>query len=455
MSESLFDDPFVGTATMSVRDLAHLVARSLDQAFPDDIWVIGEISSLTRSSNGHVYFDLVEPADVPGAPVEARLAVVLFSATRTLVNQSLKKSGGMRMTDGMRVRIRAALDFYAPQGRLQLRMTGIDPGYTLGALALEREALLRRLRAEGLTERNAARPLPLVPLRVGLVTSANSAAAADFITELEHSGFAWHVILCDTRVQGPGADSSLARAVSELARRDLDAIALVRGGGSKGDLIPFDAEELARAIAASPVPVLTGIGHEIDRSVADDVAHLAAKTPTACAAALVDRVRSFTRLLEIAAAALGERAPRPLAIAEHRLERRAHRIRSGAQSALQTEVAFLGGASGRIERSSRRTLDRADTLLAQRPNELAARCERRLATAERHLGHVDSQVAALDPRRMLARGWSITTDSSGHAVRSVTAVSPGDILTTRLADGAVTSTVQSTAAPTPTPGDRP
>ncbi len=455
MSESLFDDPFVGTATMSVRDLTQIVALALDQAFPDDVWVIGEISGLNRSATGHVYFDLVEPAATPGAPVEARLAVVLFSATRSLVNQSLKKSGGMRMTDGMRVRIRAAVDFYPPQGRLQLRMTGIDPAYTLGALALEREALLRRLRAEGLTERNAGRPLTLVPLRVGLVTSANSAAAADFLTELEHSGFAWHVVVCDTRVQGAGADTALARAVIALGHRNLDAIAVVRGGGSKGDLIPFDAEELARAIAASPVPVFTGIGHEIDRSVADDVAHRAAKTPTACAAALVDRVRSFTRLLDEASAALGERAPRPLAIAEHRLERRAHRIRSGSQSALQVEAAFLAGAADRIERSARRTLDRSATLVARQPADLLSVCERRLAAADRHVGHVDSQVAALDPRRMLARGWSITTDSSGRAVRAASEVAAGDTITTRLADGTISSTVQSTAAPTSTPGDRP
>src|SRR5262249_23054504 len=137
----------------------------------------------------------------------------------------------------------------------------------------ERDEVLRRLSADALLDRNATAPLPPVPLRVGLVTSRGSAAAADFLHELELSGFGWQVVVADTRVQGTDAEQSIVAALDRAIAAEVDAVALVRGGGSRTELATFDAEALARAIASSPVPVLTGIGHEVDDSVADRVAH--------------------------------------------------------------------------------------------------------------------------------------------------------------------------------------
>src|SRR5690606_30731872 len=136
-----------------------------------------------------------------------------------------------------------------------------------------RAELLARLRAEGLLDRQAALALPPVPLRVGLVTSRGSAAEADFLDELARSGFAFHVIAVDVRVQGTGAPRAIARGIASAAARACDVLAVVRGGGARTDLAAFDQEVVARTIAACPTPVLTGVGHEIDRSVADEVAH--------------------------------------------------------------------------------------------------------------------------------------------------------------------------------------
>ena len=295
--------------TYSVAELTRAISYALEDAFADDVWITGEISGLNRS-RGHVYFDLVEPRDDIGQPATAQLAVALFKMNKEVVNRTLKRAGIARIDSGARVRIRGAVAFNERNGRLQVRMTGIDPMYTLGQLAVDRERVLRSLGEAGLLDRNARVPLPLVPLRVGLVTSAGSAAYHDFVHELDVSGLAFQLTFVDAKVQGVGAVEQVIRALRQLARTDVDVIALVRGGGSRADLATFDDEQLARTIAALDLPVLTGVGHEVDRSIADDVAHTAYKTPTACAAALGSRNSSCVTSTTSSAYGRGRRRER-------------------------------------------------------------------------------------------------------------------------------------------------
>ncbi|MGZ4716900.1 MAG: exodeoxyribonuclease VII large subunit, partial [Acidimicrobiales bacterium] len=278
--------------TFRVSELTDAVQLALDVCFPDEVWVQGEISSLKRSAAGHVYFQLIEPGEA-GAPPLAQIAVTLFAKARAEVNATLRGGGGIRMTDGVEIRIRGRLGLYGPQGRLQLRMSAIDPEYTLGRLAGDREQLLQALQAEGLLARNGQLRVAPRPVVVGLATSAGSAAEADFLHELAVSGLAWEVVAVDCRVQGADAERSIVAGLRALAAHPVEVIALVRGGGARTDLATFDGGLVAREIAATAVPVLTGIGHEIDSSVADQVAHTACKTPTACAAHLVARARAF------------------------------------------------------------------------------------------------------------------------------------------------------------------
>jgi exodeoxyribonuclease VII large subunit len=388
------------TAVLSVSEVAQLIGLALDALTPGPLWVEGEIHGLRRPPGGHVWFDLVEPAELGGPPT-ARLGLVLFSRQRQAVNAQLATTGGVRMTDGTAVRIRGRLDFYAPQGRVQLVMDGIDPAYTLGRLALARQQVLAKLATAGLLEANSRRALPLVPLRVGLVTAADSAAFADVTHELTRSGLAFHVLAADARVQGRDAESSIVAALATLARRAVDVIVVVRGGGARSDLAAFDSERVARAIALCEVPVLTGVGHETDRSVADEVAHTAHKTPTACAAALVDHVRAF--------------------------------------------LARLDGSRGAIAASSAVALERAQRRLAQRA-EGVDQCSRRvLRHADQRIEVLARQVDTLDPARLLARGWSITHTSTGTLARTVD-LGVGTHLVTTLADGRVPSIVTDEAS---------
>lgn len=420
--------PTVDEPTYRVSDLTSAVELALDVCFPDEIWVQGEISSLNRSAAGHVYFQLIEAGE-PGGPPLAQIAVTLFASAKVAVNATLKRVGGMRMTDGVEIRLRGRLGVYGPQGRLQLRMTAIDPDYTLGRLAGDRERLVRALSAEGLIDRNATVPLPVSPVRIGLVTSRGSAAEADFLHELELSGLAWDVVAVDTRVQGSASERGVVAALDQLTRHRVEVIALVRGGGARTDLATFDREIVARAIAGLPVPVLTGIGHEVDRSVADEVAHRALKTPTACAAFLVARARTYHDRVDDTWGRIARRST-------DQLDASARRLHTAASAA---------GRRGQI------TLTAADQHLAERARRVARAAPGTLDAAARHLDLTEARVGSLDPRRALARGWSITRTADGTLVREAKAVRPGDTLVTTFVDGIVVST----AAPTPASGRPP
>ncbi len=472
--EADFDPGFDGTdgdvaggepevATFSVGEINSLVRDALRHSFPVEVWVRGEVQNLKRSSAGHTYFAVVEKAG-RGDRVLARLDVVLFRDDRRAVDRALAEVPGAELGNDVEVRIRGRVTLYPASGRYQLVMSGIDPVFTVGGIAANRERALRALAADGLLDANARCPLPLVPLRVGLITSDGSAAYHDFVHELERSGFAWQVGVVDVRVQGSAAARRIKWALGELARLDVDVVVVARGGGSRADLAAFDTELVARAVAAMPIPVITGVGHEIDRSVADEVAHTACKTPTACAQLLVHQVQEFVSRLDDASQRVSAQARRRAALAARELDEAARRVHRGAPGALTRERSRLDRRRDRVdELGRRRTADAARRLdaHARRVVELGRRAtrdrglalegrERELITvATHHLSRAglrldagEAAVRALDPRRVLERGYTITRGADGRVVRRTTDVSPGEVLETELAAGRVASRVE-------------
>ncbi len=468
--------------TYGVAELVDRAAAALQRAFPAEVWVTGEIRALrTQDLPGglpgsrHVYFTLVEPGTT-GTP-GAVLPVVLWDSARRAVNRTLVRRGDgpplVRMGDGVQVRVRGGLDVYGPRAQVQLRMTAIDPAFTLGLLESERDRVLAVLAAEGLVERNRALPAPPVPWRIGLVTAADSAAAADFLHELETSGLHWHVLLAPTRVQGVGAQHEIAAAVAALARRPIDVVALVRGGGARTELAVFDSEEVGRAVATAAVPVVTGIGHEIDTCVADLVAHTAHKTPTACAAALVAGAREAVDRAEQAFAGITSAGSRRVAAAEatvaaagrHAIDRSRHRLlvaehQQSHLGRLLTErtARSAAAAGGRLERAAvrletrgRQRLRDAGRTVDVLTGEVAGRSRRALTAAAVRFEVAEATTTALDPARALARGWTITRDADGRVLRDVDAARRAGTLHTTFVDGVVPSRVDPTSAPDHTP----
>jgi exodeoxyribonuclease VII large subunit len=463
-----FSDEVVEVPTYTVVELNSLVRDALRRAHPDELWVKGEVQNL-RTRNGHTYFKLVEKAG-RGDRVQGRLDVALFSDDAPKVRRALAEVPGAALGDDVEVRIRGRVRVHPPTGQYQLVMTGIDPVFTVGRLAANRDRLLRALSSEGVLGANGALELPPVPLRVGLITSHGSAAFHDFVDELLRSPYAWRVGVVDVAVQSAGAAQRIKWALGRLSQVDVDVVVIARGGGSRADLAPFDTELVARAIAAMDVPVFTGVGHEIDRSVADEVAHTSCKTPTACAQLLVRQVDDFVGALDQASHRVAARARQRMAVAGRELDEAARRARRSATTAVVREHTRLDRAYGRLDELARRRGADLGTRLdarARRIAELGRRAtrdrhrvlearQRRLATHGQHrldragmrLAASEAVVRALDPRRVLERGYSITRDADGRVLRRSDAVAAGALVETELAAGRVTSRVE---AVTPAP----
>ncbi len=426
--------------TLSVTQLNLSVRNALRESFPEAVWVRGEIQRYHESAAGHAYFDLVEKDEIRDR-VKARVRVALFRDDRRAVMRRLAEQG-VNLRDDVDVRIGGRVSLYPDRGEYQVVMHDVDPTFTLGALAAERARLLRALDDEGLLRANATLTLPLVPLRIGLVSSGGSAAFSDFVHELGSSPFAFRLVHADVRVQGNAAAGRMASAVRSFATREVDVIVLVRGGGSRTDLAPFDAERLARAIATSPIPVLTGIGHETDRAVADELAHSSFKTPTAAAQALVSRVSAFAAHLDDRAVALARLAREHTdgeAAAVLECARRARRAATAAGALPRRDIRGLehrlvGGAPRRIEHAHAESRGGGERIARSVP--------RRLGAAQRALDASEARVRALDPRRVLERGYSITRRADGTIAKRAAELGVGSVLVTELAAGEVTSRVE-------------
>ena len=427
-----------GDVTYSVTDVAEAINGMLRSRFHHGLWVRGEIQGF-NVRGAHSYFRLVED----GEQGKAALNVQFFAPAQNRLRPILMKHR-LRLADGLKVRIYGHLDYFAPSGTLGLKMTGIDPRFTLGDLAQQRTEVVRRLVAGGWYDANRRRAIGPAPLRLGVVTSLASAAWADFRHELERSTLGFRVWVADVRVQGEFAVHEVATAISNFGAADLDAVVVIRGGGARSELATFDHESIAMAIATCPLPVLTGLGHETDTSVADEVAHQALKTPTACAAALVEAVTAFQARTEVAWDGVQRVADRRVTAAHQRLGDLArgiqHRTVAAVERAgerLDQRAARVVAGVARATDTAARRLDLAGAVLARQPQTLDAEA--------RHLDGLAARARLLDPLHTLARGWSITRTADGATVRDAASLTPGQTIHTTFASGTAASTVEETS----------
>jgi exodeoxyribonuclease VII large subunit len=375
-----------------------------------DVWLSGEVSGFTQASSGHCYFTLKDAS-----------AILKSVIWRT-------QARGMGLPrNGDAVIVHGAISVYEQGGAYQLYVDHIEPA-GVGQLWLEFERLKARLEAEGLFDEARKRPIPARPVRLGVVTSPTAAALRDILRTLSRRYGLVDVILAPASVQGDQAPPAIVAALAALnrwsaQREPLDAIILARGGGSIEELWAFNDERVARAIAASAVPVITGVGHETDFTIADFVADLRAPTPTGAATLATPDGRE----LSAAFAALAARAARQLG------------------SALADERARVEGLAVRLRRAApaaRLATDR------QRVDDLSRRGALAITNTMRQqrarLRGEDLRLTALDPSRVLARGYAIVATVDGAVVHSVAQVTPGDALRVRVVDGAFAATVTMT-----------
>jgi exodeoxyribonuclease VII large subunit len=390
----------------SVSELTLRVKEQLETRFAD-VWVTGEVSNLTRAASGHAYLSLKDESAV----------------IRAVIWRGTMQSLAIEPADGLAVVCHGRLEVYPPRGTYQLT---IDRLHATGTGTLE--ARLRRLHAaleaEGAFAAARKRPLPPFPRRIALVTSPTGAAVADFLETLLSRWRASEVILIPSRVQGAGAAEELAAAlaVATRMRPPVDVIALVRGGGSLEDLWSFNEEVLVRAVAASPIPVVSGVGHEIDVTLCDLAADVRALTPTDAAVKVVPDARQVVA----GVAGLGTRLQAGLA---RRLEAARERLAAAARSR-------IFGDPGLLVRERREAIDRQTLRIRRLAAAAVDRAGERVAAAA-------ARLEAGSPLHLLARGWSLTTaEGDTAALHSVAGVHQGQGIVTQLTDGRLWSRVE-------------
>lgn len=395
--------------SLTVSELLGRLQESVVTGFPTPVWVRGEITGFRRTSGGAAFFRLADP-EVD----EAALDVAARGRVMTEIDRILGQTGLGGLRDGVEVRVRGTVGVERRNSVIRLALLEIDPAFTVGRLAIDRAEVLRRMAADGSLTANAGLRTPLVPLRVGLVTSRGSAAHADLIDQLRRSNYRFTVKTAHTTVQGDGAPNRIADALGRFAPDSVDVVALVRGGGSQLDLAVFDSETVARAIASCPVPVITGLGHDIDRTVSDEVAAHSEKTPSAVGEWLVGRVADFSRRL---------------ATARHLIARESRVALSRHHEILRRTASDVSGGASALHRQR--------DMLARLGSDIPSAARRLLAEQERALASLRDWFSAVGLDETLQRGFAIVTGEGGDVVKSANQVSAGDRLTIRFADGTV------------------
>jgi exodeoxyribonuclease VII large subunit len=382
------------------------------------VWVVGEVSNLFRAGSGHVYFTLKDE--------DAQVRAVLFRGTARRLR--------FEPEEGLEVLVYGELSVYEPRGDLQLLVRTLEPRGA-GALQVAFEQLRARLEAAGLFDPARKRPLPLRPRRVAVVTSPTGAALHDVLEVSGRRSPALPILIAPTRVQGEGAEQQIVAALERVAAwPEVDVILLVRGGGSLEDLWPFQSEALARALRACPLPVVCGVGHETDVTIADLAADARAPTPSAAAMlAFPDDAAARGRLDAVRRRLSGAMTTR-LAVGRARLGQEWQALRAHAPR------ARLASQRARLEAGFR---------------SLARALRGRLAAARARLATAAGRLDSLSPLAVLARGYALVRRADdGKVVRRTAQVAPGDALAIRLAEGELEAHVSGRGRK-PEPGEKP
>ena len=406
----------------SLLELNRLVRATIEDTLCEQYWLEAEIGQIGEN-NGHCYLEFIQKVEGHNTPV-ARAKAKCWRNVWGSVRPYFEHTTGQTLTLGMKVLVLVHPDFHEAFGFSWI-VDDIDPRFTLGDMARRRQEIIRQLKAEGVFDLNRELPLPLFTQRIAVISSSTAAGYGDFCRQLEENkrGFRFSVTLYESLMQGEGVERSIISALDKINAHidDYDCVVIIRGGGATSDMSGFDSLLLAENVANFPLPVITGIGHDRDECILDMVSHTRVKTPTAAAAFLIDRLEQVARRIDDAADRITSYVQHRMEIEKIRLSRAAERI----------PILFS------LVKSKQE--NKMETL-----NQRIASAVQRLIDRRRHtLDILEQRTKSLDPTLLLQRGYSITL-VNGHALRSPSAVKPGDIIVTRLADGTVKSTVNET-----------
>lgn len=406
--------------TITLLELNGRVKSTLQFEMPDAYWVQAEISSISPSGQGHCYLELVQK-DATGRNFLAKAKANIWRGTWLKLKPYFEAQTGETLKVGMKVLLQVTVTFHEVYG-YSLVVQDIDPTYTIGDMARRRKEILEQLEKDGVIGLNRELDIPYLPQRVAVISSATAAGYGDFCDQLANNayGFRFSVELFPALMQGDDVERSVIAAMNEVASRrdDFDVLVIIRGGGAVSELSCFDSYALAFNIANFPLPVITGIGHERDDTVADVVAHTKVKTPTAAAEFLINRVFDAASELETLTRRLVDAITERMNAEKLRIERIAQKIPS-----------LFAVVKVRREQILDNFWNRAVTGVGN------------LINASTHkIELMEKVVAAADPVLILKRGYTLTR-LNGHVVKGAAQLHKGDRLTTTFPDGSVDSEI--------------
>lgn len=405
--------------TYSLYELNNYISQAIALNFQEAIWIRCEISQVGKS-RGHYYLDLIEKEEGSDDLI-AQSKANLWKGTHAMLKKKTGLSIDSVLKPGMEVLIQVIIRFHERYG-LSLQIEDVDPTYTMGKLEAERRLKLEKLEKAGLLNLNEEHDLPVVLQKIAVISSERAAGYKDFINHISNNAYGYHydLTLFDTRVQGIAAEKDLIKVLKTIKtkKKNFDCVIIIRGGGAKTDLALFDGLDLCKAIAKFPLPVITGIGHEIDDTLSDMVAHTSVKTPTAAADFLIEHNMDFESNILSAMQEIRTYAN--------------HRVRE-EEAQLESVVQLIEMKTGSILEREMDEMERYEALLPEI-------CNRILDQKKAVLEKMEAMIQLLNPMEILKRGYSISY-KKGKLITDAKQVKAGDEILTHFQKGKVTSVV--------------
>jgi len=444
---------------LQLSELTYKIEQGLQKALPDEYWVVGEISECSKNSKGHCYLELIEKPE-QSETIIAKIRATIWSSNFRLIDAYFKSSTGIELQAGLKVLVKASVEFHSLYG-ISLNIVDIDPVYTIGEDEKQRRDIIERLYSEGIADMNKELELPLVPQRIAVVSSSQAAGYQDFIEQLSHNSYniSFQTTLFHAAMQGIEVEQDIIQALDKIYEneQDFDAVVIIRGGGSKTDLRWFDNYRIAANITQFPLPVIAGIGHDKDQSIVDLVAHTSLKTPTAVAEFLISRgvtvllqLQDLQQQLETAtietienekeeiqynAERISNVFQRVMLKTEAQLEQKKQIIKSQTQLFFEKESNKLKHSEQNMRSSIRMQIQKKNNNVDLLHQRIEHGISSYLQKQKQSIQLFETKVTLHNPQIILAKGFSITTNSIGETITSKKQVKKGEMITTFVTDG--------------------
>ena len=447
---------------ISLHQLLGQARISLKAAMPSAYWVIAEISEMRVNHSGHCYLELIDKSE-DDEVIRAKARATIWASTFRMLRSYFETTTEASFGPGIKIMVEATAEFHELYG-FSLNIKDIEPSFTIGELAMQKQQVIRRLESEGIYEMNQKLAFPRLPKRIAVISSKTAAGYGDFIDQLDHNSFGYRfsIKLFQTVMQGDDAEQSVVKAFEDIFDQlsSFDAVVIIRGGGSQAELSSFNSYWIASHICQFPLPVLTGIGHERDETVADMVAHARLKTPTAVAEFLLATFRTEDEHVNALTDRLADTKSMLLEKEKHRMNRLTIRLQpavrdqvtdhAGRLAALRLHIADVsrqliirhsikaGRQASRLLTSVRGlilNLGHQQLLLGKGLRSAGRTC---LEGHKHRIGLLEKRNQYLDPFNILERGYSVTY-YKGKAIRRSEDIPPGETIETRLREGRLKS----------------